>query len=147
MDPAQYQSRNPYLALTGLLRATGHYKREMTSAERRDLVCHDLAVAFCKKLCLQHFYILKRQLLSQNVFQLRNCRASSEFSKSFRFLLKPCSDLMLGVTLRAPPLNTPKSILLPFTLTSWGSFLRAKAVRISNNSHYIQANRHPSHSL
>ena len=54
---------------------------------------------------------------------------------------------MLGVTLRAPPLNTPKSILLPFTLTSWGSFLRAKAVRISNNSHYIQANRHPSHSL
>ena len=115
----------------------------MTSAERRDLVCHDLAVAFCKKLCLQHFNILKRQLLSQNVFQLRNCRSSSEFSKSVGFLLKPCSDLMLGVTLRAPPLNTPKSILLPFTLTSWGSFLRAKAVRISNNSHYIQANRHP----
>ena len=28
-----------------------------------------------------------------------------------------------------------------------GLFLRPKAVRISNNSHYIQANRHPSHTV
>ena len=100
---------------------------------------------FVKSSFFKHFNILKRHLLWQKCISAEKLQNSVWVEQKCPISFKPCSDLMLGVTLRAPPLNTPKSILLPFTLTSWGSFLRAKAVRISNNSHYIQANRHPSH--
>ena len=99
---------------------------------------------FVKSSFFKHFNILKRHLLWQKCISAEKLQNSVWVEQKCPISFKPCSDLMLGVTLRAPPLNTPKSILLPFTLTSWGSFLRAKAVRISNNSHYIQANRHPS---
>ena len=101
MDPAQYQSRNPYLAPTRLLRATGrYYTRDDLSRWDEAFSVMRRQLHFVVKSSVQHFNILKRQLLSQNVFQQRKYRSrlSDGFSKSFRFLLKPCSDLMLGVT-------------------------------------------------
>ena len=131
MAPTQYQSRNPYLTPTQPSRATG-LGGDLTvwiqtlSAMTRHASCSNVSK-------LQHFNF-KETLIVKNKFTLRNYRAMSELSKSsecswpstiIMWCHLPCPAL-----LRSAP-NTPKSIVLPFTLTSWGAFLRTKAVKIS----------------
>ena len=65
-------------------------------------------------------------------------------SEKFPISFKSSVWSNVGCHRGAPPLNTPKSILLPFTLTSWGSFCDPKLWELVTIAIICrQTNRHP----